>query len=88
MTKENQTVPSERKCKFHDYAHPYVRHVCGCEYCPHYWASCPRCYGTHAENQRRERCLCGAAYHDDWTGNGVHHQKHRCARVGQAKAND
>jgi len=28
----------------------------------------------------KQSCLCGAAQHGEWTA-GVHHQKHRCARV-------
>lgn len=27
------------------------------------------------------RCLCGAARAGEWTGRGVHHEAHRCARV-------
>lgn len=31
------------RCKLHDYAHVYtVCPDCGCQYCPEYWASCPR----------------------------------------------
>ena len=40
------------KCKFHNYEHYYVRHTCGHEYCPQYWISCPRCFGTHPENRK------------------------------------
>jgi hypothetical protein len=37
-------------CKFHDYAHPYTKHTCGCEYCPFYWLACPRCHGSDDSN--------------------------------------
>ena len=34
------------KCKAHHEAHDYTKHSCGHEYCPHYWQSCPRCFGS------------------------------------------
>ena len=49
MANESKPV---HKCKLHNYEHDYVRHVCGHEYCPQVWKSCPRCYGSHAENQK------------------------------------
>lgn len=49
---ESQLVPSERKCKFHNYEHFYVRHVCGHEYCSQVWRCCPRCYGSDSENRK------------------------------------
>jgi hypothetical protein len=42
-------------CKFHDHAHNYTKHTCGCEYCALYWKTCPRCFerehGHHSYEQ-------------------------------------
>ena len=50
MTVQNNIVQGEHKCKSHEYAHFYVRHTCGHEFCPYSWLYCPRCTGSHAEN--------------------------------------
>jgi hypothetical protein len=34
------------------------------------------------EARQSRRCLCGIATVGAWTGQGVHHGAHRCARVG------
>ena len=38
------------KCKTHAYKHEYTRCQCGHEFCPHYWRSCPACWGTGDDN--------------------------------------
>jgi hypothetical protein len=37
-------------CKTHKGEHGYVKHICGHEFCPQYWTSCPRCYGSTERN--------------------------------------
>lgn len=58
------------------------------------WAVCNPCGAQWALNEsdlevvtegdgscEAEPCLCGASVVDGWTGQGVHHGEHRCARV-------
>ena len=43
-------------CKCH--GRPYTVHSCGCQFCPLYWHSCPRCYGSDPENMIAHGCKC------------------------------
>lgn len=81
-------MPLDFGCPIHQHSQP------DCDYCRSiqtlHPADCKenlkarRFLGSEGKGSKeRERCLCGAAYDDEWTGNGVHHQKHRCARVGE-----
>jgi hypothetical protein len=42
-------APTIYRCKLHNYDHAYtVCLLCGCQYCPQYWPTCPRVSGHAA----------------------------------------